>query len=510
MSPRLPFLVLVGLVGGSIVIGSAQGSRPTLVTAPRPVAGLTAPAVRPAAAGATWYCAGGTAQDGGLADHRVIVANPTDGEATGTLTVFPGRLELAGTTTEPAASDRTPTTEAFAVAARSRATFRLADMRSAPVAAALVELDRGGLAVEHQVVGANGGDVAPCASAAASSWHFAWGSTSRDAREVLVLFNPFASDIAVDASFATEAGVREPLGWQALIVPARGVVGIDVGQDVTRRDQVAATIRARGGGRLIVDRLQVFDGRAGRRGLSLSLGQPDPTEIALFPGGRVGAHTGERIVLYNPDDDTAEVEVHVQTPGTDRAPVQPFEMVVRPGRYEVLDYAAEDRLPRDVDHVTVVRSRNGVPVVAERVQNAGSQLSAAPGALFRASTWVFPAVQAAGAQPPSFTVVNPDADHPARVSVDLYAEGRRIPRPELQQLDVPAGGRITVPVPMPLPAGAGSAAPAATAGSPGSRGASVVVRSDRAVVAARDGRGDGVVRAGGPGIPVGDHLDPPL
>jgi len=65
-------------------------------------------------------------------------------------------------------------------------------------------------------------------------------------------------------------------------------------------------------------------------------------------------------------------------------------------------------------------------------------------------------------------------------------------------------------VPMPLPAGAGSAAPAATAGSPGWRGASVVVRSDRAVVAARDGRGDGVVRAGGPGIPVGDHLDPPL
>ncbi len=512
MSPRLPFLFLAAVLGGGVVAASAEGARPVLLTTPPPVAGVAAPVASAADASAsTWYCAGGTATERGFADHHVVVVNPTDDEADGYVTVFPGRLDTdpmpAGRTDGRA--DREPTGRGFTVAARGRASIRLADLRSASLASALVELDRGGMVVEHQVVGPHGRDVAPCASGAASDWHFAWGSTARDARELLVLFNPFASSVTIDAAFATEAGVREPLRWQGLTVPAHGVLGVDVGRDVTRRGQVAATIRARGGGRLVVDRLQVFDGSAGRDGLSLALGQPDGVEMSVFAHGLVDDRTAEQIVVYNPGRETAEVEVVVRATGAERLAPQPFGVVVRPGRFEVVDYTEEDRVPRGVEHTTVVRSRNGVPFVAERALSARGDLSTTPGALFGATTWVAAVADRGSGAATRLVVANLDPDHAVEVSVAVYADGDRLRPTDLQQLEVPAAARLVVSLSgrgemaaRPSPPGSGS-------GGQGSQdGLAAVVVAEGPVVVERVIARDDTVIAAGPATPAAEGLEP--
>src|SRR4029453_15041345 len=94
--------------------------------------------------------------------------------------------------------------------------------------------------------------------------------------------------------FSTEGGVREPLRWQGFTVPARSTVGVDVGDDVTRREQVSATLRARSG-RLVVYRLQLFDGSGDTGGVSVALGQTAPGHDWLFAHGRGGGGVGARV-----------------------------------------------------------------------------------------------------------------------------------------------------------------------------------------------------------------------
>ena len=411
MSPRLPFLAIVVLALSGAVLASEGADRPDSAVAASPQADST---------GTTWFCAGGTATSApaaSFADHTVIVdagARPL----TGHLTVVPGDVpgpplaptsSSSSTTTEPAGGSSTtstttsttvaelrdrpgaPLTRTFALAAGEQGRFRLGDMVEAPLAAAVVEIDTdrarvppltpgrnpGGVTpqVSHEVAGPQGTDSSPCTSRSSSTWHFAWGTTTRDASERLVLFNPFPNDATVDAVFSTDRGVREPLRWQGLTVPARSVVAVEVGDDVTRRGHVAATLHVRGG-RLVVDRLQAFDGQLGSAGLSVAAGVTEPATRWTFAPGLVDDAHAERIVLYNPGDAVADVEVAV-VPDAGRPP-EPFAVVVRPGRYEVLDLAQQPRVPWGIPHTITVTSHDGVPVVAERVTGTPATGPATP------------------------------------------------------------------------------------------------------------------------------------
>jgi hypothetical protein len=502
VNPRVPALLLLGTLGVSVFLSSQVGARPILDESPQPVAGLAAPAAQPAdAASSTWYCAAGTAQSDGFADHTVVVANATDHDVHGVLTVFAGRLEKPAapsappsdpaaapsatappdpTTTSPPATDPAEKEEVektFTVGAHARGSFRLADIRAAELAAAVVEVDSGGVAVEHQVNGASGtSDVAACASTASPDWHFGWGATTRDAREVLVLFNPFPSDVTVDGVFSTAGGVREPLRWQGLAVPGRSVVGIDLGDDVTRREQVSATIHSRGG-LLVVDRLQMFDGSLGKTGVNLDLGQPAAQLNWGFPEGRVGGPDSEQIVVYNPGDKAAEVDVSVvlgpQPEGT--APPAPFGVVVRPQSFELVDFGAEARVPKSVGHSTIVRSRNGIPVVAERVSLSAGRVSGSPGALFAATSWILPATTDSAAATQRLVLLNA---HPSRTAHVVS------PLNPGQVTEVPPGTRAEVALPA------------------GSAGDALVVRSDVALVAERVTDRSDASAAANPGLPI--------
>jgi hypothetical protein len=218
------------------------------------------------AAASTWYCAGGTATGADpaepapeppeiapgvpgvpevVADHVVVIANPTAGRLSGVVTVYPSE------------GDRT--TGPIDVGPGDRVSFHLADVVRAPYAAAMVELEGGGAVVEHELHGPYGTTSAPCASAGSSQWFFAAGSTERGASEVLVFFNPYPSAAIVDVSFATDQGRREPGAFQDLPIPAHSVRAIPVTDKVTIRKVVAASVIVRIG-RLVVDRIQTWDG----------------------------------------------------------------------------------------------------------------------------------------------------------------------------------------------------------------------------------------------------------
>jgi hypothetical protein len=500
LTTRLPVvLVLAAVIAGAVALDArddrAGGSRSPAVE--RPPADADPP-VMPATPGAaaassTWYCAAGTAEEGGFADHTVAIQNPSDRAVEATLTVFAGQVTTAAA---PAASPddavtATPDVERVAVPAGERVVVRLADVVEAPLAAALVEVDGGDVAVEHRVAGDHGEDAAPCSTFASPVWHFAWGSTARDAREVVVLFNPFPSAATIDASFVTEEGGRAPVRFQGLPVPAGSVVGVDLGDDVTRADQVAATFRVRSG-RVVAERLQQYDGSLGSEGLALTLGTPAAGTGWVFPDGEASAAspatpapedrpdprddraalvTTERIVVYNPGDERAEVDVSPVSTGDGPTP-QPFRLSIGRGRYEIVDYGGQPRIEPAVPHATVVRSTNGQPVVVERVlldegpvparSPSGTprpgELSATLGARLAADAWRLPSVGDIGGRGRTVDLVvfNPDADATRTVEVTLApADGDPPTAPD--PVDVAPGARVAIPLDVATADAAGAA-----------------------------------------------------
>jgi hypothetical protein len=487
------------------------------------------PAARPETAGSsTWYCAAGTAEADGFADHRVAIVNTGDEPRTATLTVVTGAIRRPdGPEGGAAEAGGPPVTREVAVPAGKRVEIRLGDVAAAGLAAAVVEVDGGGAAVEHQVSGPHGEDAGPCATFAGSTWHLAWGATTRDARDVVVLFNPFPSPATVDGTFVTEDGGREPVRFQGFPVPAGGVVGVDLGDDVTRSQQVAATFRARTG-RIVVERLQQFDGSLGTEGLSLDLAVPSAGTTWVFADGEAtvpapvppapgedpapaasgddddGHASSEKIVVYNPSRERARVEVRVLPGGDDPGPApQPFRLSVPGGAYETIDYGDQARIVAGEPHTTVVHVTNGTRVVAQRVTvDAGprpssrrpptGEVTAAPGARLAAPTWAFPTAGSEDDETAVFVVFNPDPDEPVRVR--LAVPGRGGDRDgEGGSAQVPPGGRVALDA----PTGAGTAGVVLSAGGP--------VVAER-VVRAADGRRETLA----PGLPLldgGESLD---
>src|SRR5439155_26586327 len=131
----------------------------------------------------------------------------------------------------------------------------------------------------------------------------------KDAAELLALYNPFPDDAIVDLRFTTETGRTSPQALAGLVVKARQMMEINLDEHVHRRDVVATTVDARTG-RLVAARLEVFDGTAGRNGVSIATGVPSPAPAWYVPEGYVDDGVVERYQVFNPSEgDEARVEV---------------------------------------------------------------------------------------------------------------------------------------------------------------------------------------------------------
>ena len=349
MSRRLPVLVLlVGLLV-ALVVGDREAPAEVVAAfAQADAAGLPV-ADGSEALTSTWFCAaGGASEDEGTALF-VTVANAGAEERRGTISWHTGggAVEVVAITV--------PGLDSIEVDA--------ADAVSAAQVSATVELDGGEVGVEHRLVTDRGTDVAPCASAASDTWHLANGTTARDASQRLVLFNPFPDDAVVDLSFSTDEGRDEPASLQGLPVPAGATEIVELTEVVRRRDVTATSVVARRG-RLVVDRVQSFDGEAGRSGVSLMLAAPAPAEVWAFGEGYYVDGLTERWHLYNPTEREAIASLEI-TPDDGVLP-EPVDLTIPPRGQVTVEAAEVARVPAGVGHRSTVRSLNGVPVVAER------------------------------------------------------------------------------------------------------------------------------------------------
>jgi hypothetical protein len=479
---RLPVLVvLIAFVVAGIALDRESGDdSPVEASSVAPTDFPMAPS--PGALASTWFCAGGTADEEAFADHVITMLNTTEAALDVDVTAFPGIVAApapsadadaldpdaeegeateedaaededtaddSAATPDPASVSTEPVERRLEVGPRSRVRLAMTELVSAPIASALVESVGGGLVVEHEVSSIHGIDAKPCATGASDEWHFAWGTTAREARELLVLFNPFPDDAIVEGVFSTEDTVREPGRFAGgLVVPGRSTVGIDLGDDVTRREEVAATLRTRAG-RLVVDRIVRVDEEGGDHGLTVQLGVSEPQRAWVFPEGLTSESVHERFVVYNPSAELAEVEIELRLdrPEENGIPA-PIELSIAPGSHATVDLNEDGRLPADVAHAAVVRSANDVPIVAERVLSQRDSerrgLAVTTGSPVEATEWTFAAGSTEEPSAQSLTIVNLDPQVLTEVDVVAVVGGQELPVADLQGVVVEAGERLNV------------------------------------------------------------------
>jgi hypothetical protein len=463
-------VVLAGLLVTGLVVDATRshggGTSPKTV-----LAGVAIPAARPAPTlASTWFCAGGTAVASGFADHVIVMSNPSAQARTATITALTGSIApppvVPGQAPAPATGKGTTTTSTTSTTAPgirpkvatvplgpwSTVSFRMGGLVSSQLAGAIVEVDGGQIAVEHELTGALGKATAPCSSTTSATWAFPWGVTSRGDRDLMVFMNPFPDDATIDISFATDEGVRDTVRFRGFVVPGRSVVGAYIDEDVTRKDQVSAMVNVRNG-HIVVDQIQMFDGTDGRNGITVTLGAPSSAGAWVFPDGLTGPGLTEQMVVFNPTTaDVAEVDVDVllDDPTKNGTP-EPFGLTIPPGRYAIVNLQGESRIPAGVGHSSYVRSMNGVPLIAERVVTAAkpaprSGIGATLGSPVSASTWYFPAGGTSSTRDEFLTLANPSDKNTVRYRVTGLASGQPLAVEGLQDLELAPGTRVSIRV----------------------------------------------------------------
>jgi len=423
---RAPALIIIAglLIGGGLLDRRSRPASHTTNVPPVPMAAAAK------AASSAWYCTGATANKDGGADGAVILANASQRTLQGALTVFPYQA--------------VPKAVPIQIGPAGRQTVHLADVASAAFASALVELDGGEVVVELSDSGPYGDTVAPCASTASSQWYYADGVTTKDATEALSLFNPFPDDAVVDLVFGTEDGSVTPQALTGLAVQGGTTVVIPVGDYVQRREQVTATITTRAG-RLVVARLQIFDGTAGRKGMALALGAASTGTLWYLPDGLVADGVTERYQVFNPTKKEARVEVAL---ALEQGQAEPFILTVpAEGRVTV---AANDeaRIPKGVSHAATVRSLNGVGVVVERsvdatIADKRNGVARTPAAQVTARRWVLAAGESDDTVEELVAIQNPGSA-PAHVTLTILGDATQVANPALRNLEVAPGGRRSI------------------------------------------------------------------
>ena len=189
-------------------------------------------------------------------------------------------------------------------------------------------------------------------------------------------------------------------------------------------------------------RLQSFDGSAGRKGQSLTLGAPDPAPVWYFPEGYLAPGITERYQLFNPS--AREVKASLVL-SLEQGAAEPIEVTVPPQARVTVTANDENRIPKLVPHAVTVRTEGGAAVVAERSIDAAppagrAGFSAAMGSTRTAKRWAF-AAGAADAVSDEWVIVQNPGLRPARVSFTALAGGQRLAVEGLQDVLLAPGQR---------------------------------------------------------------------
>jgi hypothetical protein len=360
-----------------------------------------------------WYCAAGTSTSDGDATETVVVASLAHTDIQATVTVMPG-------------GDAAPAHDTLRLAPGEEVSVPVADVLATAEPGVVVETVGGAAAVSHVLE--HGDDVAveSCTRTAAPDWYFASGTTVEGSQHDLLLFNPFGDDAIVDVSFVTDAGMQEPAGLQALVVPRRSRVTIPVQDSVLRQARVAAHVHARTG-RVVAEQTQVFDdvdvNGTTRNGIALSAGATAPATEWRIPAGTTRNGGRLQLALANFSRDDANVAVQAIVVGGVDAPAQNVRVPAQ--GVELVDVTTRVPLDSDVAVIATARAVDGrrVPVVAELLAtwapaSSSTGLAGTLGSTVTATRWVVPVPDVDGQM--TLTVFNPGPDP---VTAEVLAAG---------------------------------------------------------------------------------------
>ncbi|MCJ7437149.1 MAG: DUF5719 family protein [Acidimicrobiia bacterium] len=372
---RAPAIVaLFVLLGGAIVL---QQSASSSADSPRPTRGsIAGPSVPDrAAVSSAWYCAEGTSTSDGRASETVIIGN---------LARHPIDIELT-----VMAGDQAQKTRRFTVETLAQRRLEIADVVEAADPGVVVEVFGGQAVVEHEVRGNDDIAVGPCTRQASRRWYFADGSTDRGAESWLALFNPFGDDAIVDVRFVTDAGVQEPEGAQALVVPRRSRVSVAVHDLVRRQPDVAISVVARTG-RVVAEQSQLFDGTDTRKGIAVSLGVTSGAREWRLPSGNAESGATQSVSIANFSSRPTQVEVRVVGAGGGAG--QPERVDLSADGVTRVDLGSSVSI--GTEYALEVRAVSHVPIVVEgfgawAAPSPVTGVASTPGSATTARRWAF-------------------------------------------------------------------------------------------------------------------------
>jgi hypothetical protein len=242
------------------------------------------------------------------------------------------------------------------------------------------------------------------------------------------------------------------------------------------------------GGRVDPSNPTAADPAAPAAGVVLSLGTPSTGTTWAWPDGETGNGLDERYVIYNPTQQTASVALSLSL---DQGQAEPFQLTVGPQAVTTIVADSQARIPPGVGHTAVLRSLNGVGVVAARTltgvapasrRGAGSLL----GIRLASDEWLVPLAANGGND--TLTLLT-QGSNALDVTVYGWRGGLETPLPRLRDLTLPAGQRALIPL---------------SSVAPGYRGA-VVVRASGPVYVESDlsGAGAALGLSLSSGVPLG-------
>lgn len=463
-------LRIIAVIAALLIIGGlldqGGGDHHSSAAAAVPAGPVAAPA---GAESSSWFCAGGT--DGGAggtsgssgagsdtpqgnAPAQLDIANTNPTPLTATVTLVP----VSGSSIKPATSTVT-------VGPNSRSTVPETLPGGPSFVGAAVTLHGGAAAVDQEITSSRDPSVTPCATSGSRTWYFTNGRTAVNASDIITLFNPYPIDSIVDLSFTTNQGLEAPDQDQAIDVPANGLIDVDLGSHLRRRSSIATVVTARSGQVIAWQTRDVtpvssgtpvlgadgsapagaIDPASPNPGAVVSLGAASPGTSWTWPDGVAGNGVDEQYDIYNPGPAVAQVQLALNL---DQGTAEPFTLSVGAEQVSTIISDQQARVPAGVTHSAVLRSTNGVPVVASREVAASSPsphtgLGSLLGERQPSPSWLFSGGSVTSHTDESLVLYNP-GPNTVKATVDGLGGGPPAPLPGLSAVLVGPGARVGI------------------------------------------------------------------
>jgi len=398
-----------------------------------------------------WRCPGPLPVGAGKESSRVVIVNSAAYPVTVTVTVARARMTVGAIS-----ATSSVTALRRKVFGDSQAVVELSRHGPAGFAAVSVESDRGGVGVSEAVEGgANAtGKVllsSPCTLGAAQNGYVPAGSTAGSSNVTLSLFDPLATEAVVDVSVSNGSGPSSPPAFQGLVVPASGLVVLDLRRWVFQVSSLAVDATAVSGsidvGALettseIVEVASASPGRhpvthANLVGTSLLVGPNKALRHWAFPALQSRIGVASMFSVYDPAN--TPVSVSVAPPGP-AGKVAALTQAVPPGG--IVNFATPIAPGTRLGAKSVVISAEGGAVVVARLTTRQrsrvlEELSSTSGTAGPQDKWLLPGAMVNRGVDDVVTLENPGG---RTVSVTLlaltYGPAEEVP---IETVDVLAG-----------------------------------------------------------------------